>query len=170
LQVRQVGQDFFRGFETRSAGHFDMDAEFLGDADRKSRLAESGRSVEQDVPEGVLAFIGRIDGDFQNLHDFSLADHFADPLGAQDRVVFRAGRAESEGFAWVDFTWPGLVRVYLVRVGMVLVAQIGLRFERNVGRVAWNSLLSGALAGLFSGLLGMVAWPNFSLAHHFLKP
>jgi hypothetical protein len=57
---------------------------------------------------------------------------------------------------------------------MVLVAQIGLRFERNIGRVAWNSLFSRALAGLFSGLLaglfGMVAWPNFSLAHHFLKP
>ena len=104
LQVRQVGQDFFRGFETRSAGHFDMDAELLGDAHGKRRLAKSWWSVEQDVPEGVLAFIGRIDGDFQNLHDFSLADHFADPLGPQDRVVFGAGRAEPEGFARVDFT------------------------------------------------------------------
>ena len=64
LQVRQVGQDFFRGLEARAAGHFDMDAEFLGDAHRKRRLAESRWSIEQDVPERVFAFVGRIDRDF----------------------------------------------------------------------------------------------------------
>jgi hypothetical protein len=50
------------------------------------------------VAQGILAFIGRVDSDFKNLHDLALADHFVDPFRPKDRVVLGASGTYSQRF------------------------------------------------------------------------
>ena len=57
--------------------------QFVGDDGGQSGLAQSRRTVEQDVIERLAAGAGRLDGDRQVFFDFGLSDELCQPLRAQ---------------------------------------------------------------------------------------
>ena len=72
LQIGEQAGQVARFLDGWTAGAFEVGAHGLGDDVGQGGLAQSGRSAEQDVIQGFVALLGRLDGDFQPLLDLGL--------------------------------------------------------------------------------------------------
>ena len=93
LGVGQIGDQVFGGRQGRAAGDLKGYAQIARDAGGERRLAQSGRAVEQDVPQRLAPLPRGVDGDFQPRVHVALADHVLHPLRAQLAIVFRRRRS-----------------------------------------------------------------------------
>ena len=75
-QIREDGRQVPLPFQGRAARDPDIDIQFIGNDIGKGRLAEAGRSVEQDMVKSVTAFQCSLDEDFHIVLDFFLSDVF----------------------------------------------------------------------------------------------
>ena len=87
LGVRQVRDHVLWGGQGRAAGDLEADAQIAGNAHGEGGLSETGRTVEEDVPQRLAPFRRRIDRDFQPRVHFPLADHVLHVLRAQVAVL-----------------------------------------------------------------------------------
>ena len=89
--VGQVGDQVLGGLQHGAAGDLQGHAQVAGNAGGKGGFAQPRRTVEEDVPQRVAPFAGRIDRDLQPREDLALADHVLHLLRAQQAVVVRGG-------------------------------------------------------------------------------
>ena len=88
LGIGQIGNHILGGLQHRPAGDLQADAQVARNAGGERRLAQTGRTIEQDVPERLAALAGGIDRDLQPRVDLALSDHVLHPLRTQIAVVF----------------------------------------------------------------------------------
>ena len=91
-RIRQVGDQVLGSLQRCSGRGLDLDVHFPRQTKGKRGLAQTGRSIEQDVPQGFLPFDRRIDGDHEPFVHFALADHFPHALRPQVSIAVIAGR------------------------------------------------------------------------------
>jgi hypothetical protein len=77
---------------------------------RESGLAESGGAVEEEVVEGFLALLGRLDGDREVVLQFVLADELREAPGTERIVQRLVFVADVRG----DYSFISAQRSYLV--------------------------------------------------------
>src|SRR3990172_13252307 len=83
LQIRQEGDQVAGFFDERASAGLDMDAELVGDHVGESRLAETGRSIEEKVIHGLSALASGLNGNLKLSSDFLLTDIFREAPGAE---------------------------------------------------------------------------------------
>ena len=83
LQVGEQAGEVAGFFDGGAAGAFEIGAHALGDDVGEGGFAQAGRPAEEKVIEGLAAFFGGLDGDFEPFLDLGLAGEFGKEGGAQ---------------------------------------------------------------------------------------
>ena len=86
LEVREDRRQVAGALHGRAGSDAHGDAHLRGDDVGQRRLAEAGRTVKQDVVEGLVALAGGVDGDAEVVLELGLADEFVEAPGPQRRV------------------------------------------------------------------------------------
>ena len=95
-RVGQEGHDVHLLVEGRPARDVQLDPQLVVQDRGEGRLAQPGRTVEEDVGQRLAALLGRGQADRQPLGDGALADHLGQALRAE-LLVDRIGGAPSAG-------------------------------------------------------------------------
>ena len=115
LEVGQDGRQVPGPLDDRTGRGLDADAQLLGQEIGQARLAQSRRTVEQDVVEVLVALLGRLDEDLEVGLDRVLADEFVEaarPEAVLEEEVLLGPDGVQDGgrihglTAWP--AWPGI--------------------------------------------------------------
>ncbi len=101
--IGEIGYQVLRGLEGGAAGDLDGHPEVAGNAHREGGLAQTGRTVKEDVPQRLPPNQRGVDGDLEPRVHLALPDHLFHPLRAEVVIVVRGGDGRSkEWFACHD--------------------------------------------------------------------
>ena len=87
LEVGQDGREVARPLDDRPRRRLDTDAHFSGDEVGQARLAQSRRSIEEDVVEMFISFLGGLHEDSEVGFDRLLADELVE--GPRPQAVLK---------------------------------------------------------------------------------
>ena len=100
--VGEIGNQVFGGHEGCTAGDLNGRADFARDAGGEGGFAQARRAVEENMAQRFVALAGGIEGDFEALGHFALADHVFHALRRRRRSssseIFCASRSAAVGW------------------------------------------------------------------------
>ena len=90
-QIGQQSGQITGLFDGRAGGNADVDAHFVGDDACQSGLAQTGRAIEQNVVQRLIAALCRLNVDGEVFLDLFLAVVFAQTPGPQAHLSVVSG-------------------------------------------------------------------------------
>ena len=148
--VGEIGEQVFGSGERRAGGDLQIGSQLARNDGRQRGLAQTGRTIEQQVAERLVPHLGGIERDLEPRDDFLLADDVGQKFGPQLVIVarvFEVLRLRHAGRA-VDARTGG-DRDLALRLGLLsLAAKNG--FTRHRGPIVGQAVPAVICSGLLT--------------------